>query len=241
MKKKEISFFWLSFTDLMTSLFFIMLVLFVISTVFSSIKDKRIEELEGKLTVSEEQLKFLQSVDKNLEPLKKDSLFFKYEPEFKRFTLAFDVNFKVGLVNINSSDLVNAEETISKINNAGYQLKEIIESLKSKRENDTAYKNVSYLLIISGYASDLKSNKSDKEEYERSYRRAYNLWNHWKYKEIDFESGNLRDMIDLQIAGNGLGGLGRFPKLENDQEKSEMRNQRFIIQIVPKIGDTEIQ
>ena len=86
MKKNNV--FWISFSDLMTSLFFIMLVLYVLTFVMLKVKEKQlidmVEDLERKLAVYE-------LVEQNLEPLKKDSLLFRYEPEYKRFTLAFDV------------------------------------------------------------------------------------------------------------------------------------------------------
>lgn len=77
-------------------------------------------------------------------------------------------------------------------------------------------KNVSYLVIISGYASKLQY-ANQLEDYEISYKRAYNLWNYWKKLGIDFESEKYKGLIDLQIAGNGWGGVGRF---ERDPQNS---------------------
>ncbi len=48
-------------------------------------------------------------------------------------------------------------------------------------------------------------------------------------EDVDFEAIEYNNLIDLQISGNGWGGVGR---LEDDQD-----NQRFLIQIFPKIGD----
>lgn len=47
-----------------------------------------------------------------------------------------------------------------------------------------------------------------------------------------FENAKIYEgLIDLQIAGNGWGGVGR--------QQIEENNQRFLIQIFPKIGDTK--
>jgi len=66
MKGKSSGFFWPSFTDLMTSMFFIMLVLFVLS--YARLKIK-VDDLDKKLRV-------YNLVEENLKPLKKDSTFF---------------------------------------------------------------------------------------------------------------------------------------------------------------------
>jgi hypothetical protein len=56
------------------------------------------------------------------------------------------------------------------------------------------------------------------------------LRNYWRDKDgVDFEGRSYKGLIDLQISGNGWGGVGR---LHNEQD-----NQRFLIQIFPKIGD----
>jgi hypothetical protein len=55
---------------------------------------------------------------------------------------------------------------------------------------------------------------------------------------IDFEAKKYEGLIDLQIAGNGWGGVGRFERDPQNFMKNETKNQRFIIQIVPKIGNT---
>ena len=65
-KKKNSDFFWVSFADLMTSLFFIMLVLFVLTVVYLRVEQNKIiaevEELE-KIVQLKEQFKALQNDD----------------------------------------------------------------------------------------------------------------------------------------------------------------------------------
>ena len=55
------------------------------------------------------------------------------------------------------------------------------------------------------------------------------MWNYWLSKGINFEDNEYKGLIDLQISGNGWGGVGREPIEDN--------NQRFLIQIFPKIGE----
>lgn len=255
---KKSNFFWVGFSDLMTSLFFIMLVLYVVSfSLFKSeikkvndiliklenaneTKDTLLLNLEKSkklLVVQAEKAKIIEDVEKNLEPLIKNSSLFRYEEEYKRFTLSFDVTFKLGKTRINSNSLNDAKETISKISIVGNELQKTIDVLIKNKNSNPSMKNVSYLLIIAGYSSEL-INENQFEEYDRSYKRAYYLWEHWKKLGINFEASKYNGLVDLQIAGNGWGGVGRYKRDPNNSFRNESKNQRFIIQIVPKIGKT---
>lgn len=216
MKSEKTNAFWPSYTDLMTSLFFIMLVLFVL--VFTK-QQKQIKDLERQLAI-------VNAVDENLRPLKSDSTLFRYEEEYKRFKLSFDVKFGADKYNINLGDLENYSSTVSNIDNAGIKLKSVIQNLKKSKDSDLKLKEVSYILVIAGYAS---KTGDEYHNYELSYRRALSLRNYWRSKGIDFEAAEFNNLIDLQISGNGWGGLGR--------SANETDNQRFLIQIFPKIGD----
>jgi len=233
-KNKGHTFFWLSFSDLMTSLFFIMLVMYTLT--YINLRKKEIE-LQNTVEDLKHKLEVYELVEQNLKPLKQDTILFRYEPKFKRFTLAFDVQFKVGLSEIDSEELDNYDYTVNKIDQAGSQLKSIIDQLQKQKSDDPKMKNVSYLLIISGYASQLLVN-DEKRDYKLSYQRAYSLWQHWKEIGIDFEDYKYDGLIDLQISGNGWGGVGRYQRDVQNNFENEKKNQRFIIQIIPKIGDT---
>lgn len=237
MKKKGESFFWTSFADLMTSLFFIVLVLYVLTYIMLKKKEK---ELVNTVADLKHKLEVYELVEQNLKPLKQDTLLFRYEENYKRFTLAFDVNFALGKSQIQSGDLNNYDVTATKIESVGKQLQNTIDNLARNKVENPAMNNVSYLVIISGYASHLVSG-SQISDYELSYQRAYNLWGYWKNIGIDFEANKYKGLIDLQIAGNGWGGVGRFEKDPENFMANETKNQRFIIQIVPKIGNTNTE
>jgi len=216
MNSKKTDFFWPSYTDLMTSLFFIMLVLFVL--VFTK-QSRQIKDLERQLAI-------VNAVDENLKPLKSEKSLFTYEEEYKRFKLSFDVKFNPDKSKISSSDLENYFSTISNIIRAGDKLKSIIDGLKKSKESDSKLKDVSYILVIAGYAS---KTGEENHNYELSYQRALSLRNYWRTQGIDFEAPEYNNLIDLQLSGNGWGGVGR--------QINEADNQRFLIQIFPKIGD----
>lgn len=221
MKKSRNDFFWPSFTDLMTSLFFIMLLLFVLKTI----------ELKKLLKIEKDKVKIIETVEANLKPLKNDTDLFIYEKQFNRYKLAFDVKFETDKSDILSDfDLLNAIETRVQIKDAGFKLKSIIDQLKIKKDNDPNLDKVSYILVIAGYSSKDFTSKNLNHNYELSYQRAFSLWAYWKELGIDFESAEYEGLIDLQISGNGWGGVGRLPA------NQETDNQRFLIQIFPKIG-----
>ena len=201
---------------------------------------KKEKELQNTVDDLKHKLEVFELVEQNLKPLKQDSVLFRYEPLYKRFTLGFEVHFKVGLSEIDSDELDNYNSTITKIDQAGHQLKLIIDNLQKHKLDDPKMKNVSYLLIISGYASQLLVN-DEKRDYKLSYQRAYSLWQHWKEIGIDFEDYKYDGLIDLQISGNGWGGVGRFQRDVQNNFENEKKNQRFIIQIIPKIGDTKTE
>lgn len=218
MKSKQENSFWPSYTDLMTSLFFIMLVLYVLTYV----------RLSSTIKLQKEKLAIIETVEENLKPLKKDKSLFVYDEKYKRFKLSFDVKFLENKSGINRNDLVDYAATVNKINNAGLKLKGIIDNLYSTKISNPKLKNVSYILVIAGYASK----KGDEyHNYKLSYERALALRNQWRLKGINFESIKYREIVDLQISGNGEGGVGR--------EIPDANNQRFLIQIFPKIGDVK--
>lgn len=224
MSNKKNDFFWASYSDMMTSLFFIMLVLFVLIIVVLK-KEQLNIELEKKEL--EKRLQVFDLVDKNIKPLKDAKHLFEYEKEYKRFKLAFEVKFLISKDNLSDvNQIYNASNTQRKIIDAGYKLKNIIDSLYIQKQNNPALKNISYVVVIAGYAS---RNGEENSNYQLSYRRALSLRDFWKNNNIDFEDEQYSELVDLQIAGNGWGGIGRT--------KIEENNQRFLIQIFPKIGD----
>lgn len=104
MSKK--SFFWASYADLMTSLFFIMLTLFVLTIVMLK---RQSEATETELN----KIREIQNAVSNI-----DSTYFEYNEKHKKHILKIDVSFQTGsadISNINDSVLVqlkNAGKTI---------------------------------------------------------------------------------------------------------------------------------
>lgn len=208
MKEKKETYFWASYSDLMTSLFFVMLVLFVLTI---ALLHKRMVIIENQRIATETQLNKIKEVEQATHNI--DTKYFEYRPEYKKHILKIPVWFSAG-----SSDMNNNidEATRGKLIDAGKSIAEFI--------NKNAKDNIQYLLIIEGQAS--KDNFS--LNYELSYQRALALKKFWGIVGVDF--GNKCEVL---ISGSGDGKLSGTDFM---RENSEKANQRFLIHIVPKYG-----
>ncbi|MCR8916652.1 OmpA family protein [Bacteroides sp. ET225] len=159
MNKK--SFFWASYADLMSSLFFIMLVLFVLTVIMLQ---KQVKATEAEIN----KIKEIQNAISNI-----DSTYFAYNAEHKKHILKIDVGFQ-----INSADITDIElETRQQLLNAGKAINQFIKEACQKY-------NAQYLLIIEGQASKDNFIRNN----ELSYERALALVNYWKNNGVYFNS-----------------------------------------------------
>ena len=208
MKKDNI--FWVGYSDLLTSLFFVMLILF--GATFYNLKKKN--EI---LKVSEAQLKEIKKVEKALGSLNKE--YFEYDELNNRFKLNIDVKFKSGSDDITDITLNERQE----IYEAGVELYSKLRFLIEENPD------IEYLLVIEGNAQRSNNNwiKLRNEGYILSYKRALSLLNYWKVNRgIPFD--DIASKCELLIAGSGHFGQSR----DIDEEK----NRRFTIQVTSKIG-----
>lgn len=203
-KKKKESYFWTSYSDLMTSLFFIMLVLFVLV----------IALLHQRLVATKTELDEIKKVEESTKNLSKD--YFEYKKEYKKYVLKISVNYPAGQSDINFLPL----ETKEKLKEAGLEVKNFL--LKNKEHQ--------YILIIEGQASKFRYDDCIPDEYGNyrlSYRRALGLIQYWA-TDCNIKFG---ENCEIQIAGSGDGIL---PIPSSIREEEERKNQRFLIHILPK-------
>lgn len=230
-------FFWPSYVDLLTALFAVVLVLFVLS--YYNLSKKK-QELENLIKIKEKEAAILNKVKANFKLFETEPELFYFDNTYNRIQLAFEIKFHKGLqfYHINKNDIEGDFDIIKqKLDNLGTKLRGIIDAFKEQKENDPTMKDISYLLVISGSASKFQGDDPN-QNYILSYERALSLQSYWRDNlGIDFDSPQYHGIIELQISGVGFGGVGRFnnpynPKNIIDEEK----NQRFIIDIAPKIG-----
>jgi len=203
MSRKSNDYFWLSYSDLMTSLFFVMLVLFVLVFSIMKYEQNRLKLKLGEYEKIEEIKLAINSIDTN---------YFKYDSIYKKHILNVQTHFSNESNDIR--DIPRA--TRNSLVRAGNLLVNLISNLPQEE-------NINYLIIVEGQAS--KDNWWGNDEL--SYRRALALKQLWINNNINFT--NIEN-CELVIAGSGQEGV---PRLQPDRPP---KNQRFLIHIVPKVG-----
>lgn len=216
--------FWTSYSDLMTSLFFVMLVLFIICLIKVGKANRDLREALGTANADKERLEQILQLDSLYNKLSKESTL-GYDTEKKMF---YAKDF-VGKEIFYSNDDKIKEEYLGMVDSVGIDLARILKAIHNDKFR--------YQLVIEGNAAikwdQLKSrsyNPDNTEMYYLSYRRALALYNRWRtVGKHDFRKYN----TEIIIAGSGFNGNNRDNKVEEN-------NKRFIIQILPKISRPDI-
>lgn len=206
MAKKE-SYFWTSYSDLMTSMFFIMLVLFVLAV---ALLHRHMDEIDKERRATQEQLRIIEEIEEATKTI--DTRYFEYSSEHKKHVLTTKVHFPAKKHELHYIDQFTQRELI----NAGKAIANSISNITQK------YPEVQYILVIEGQAS--KDNYA--QNYELSYNRALTLKILWEQNNINF--GNKCEVV---IGGNGDGKLYGTGFMRDPVESN---NQRFLIHILPK-------
>lgn len=179
-KKQSKSYFWITYSDLMTTLFFIMLVLFVLTI---SILQKRNEATQKQL----DKITEIEEATKNI-----DTRYFVYNEAYKKHILNINVSFNTGSSDIKDIDEATREDLL----NAGKSISSFIIEANNKYD-------AKYLLIIEGQAS--KDNYFYNNEL--SYVRALSLFKFWtEINNIEFD----KNICEVIISGSGQSGLLRM-------------------------------
>lgn len=207
--EKKRDFFWLSYSDLMTSLFFVMLVLFVLVYTMQA-------KLIGDQKAKADELDEIHRIQEALDNL--DKKYFILDERNKRYKLKTDISFKGNSFNIRDIP-INLRIDLIK---AGKNIYNLMQKLTAENPN------VNYLLIVEGNTQRAFDNFKNMPDigYKLSYNRSLSLVNYWSQNGINFRKFN---NCEILIAGSGYFGKSR--------EIIEDENRKFTIQITPKIGD----
>ncbi len=210
--------FWTSYSDLMTSLFFTMLVLFVVVVIAMGQTNIKLRELLNNTTAEKEQLERITHLKDQFQTLT-ESGSLEYDEE----KCMFYVKDFVGIEIFETNQGIIKPEYISTVDEVGKEIKSIINALNSNNGN------FKFQLVIEGTAAipfrELVAktyNPDNKEIYLLSYIRALALYERWKH--LKFRESN----TEVIIAGSGFNGINRDKKVEDN-------NKRFVIQIIRKI------
>jgi len=207
--EKKRDFFWLSYSDLMTSLFFVMLVLFVL---VYTMQNKMIGDLKGK----EAELERIKEIEKAVNNI--DKRYFEYDSINKKHILKMKFLFETESYDISKISPDKRPELLD----AGNAIKKLIQKFPIKE-------NIKYLVVIEGQAS--KTNwyvDACNNEDVLSFHRAQALINFWKDSKLGLDQ---LSNCEIVVAGSGEHGI---PRTQPDVWPS---NQRFLITIIPKIGE----
>lgn len=184
-KNKKESFFWTSYSDLMTSLFFIMLVLFVLTI---ALLHKKISNQEQELIEKRK----MEEITKSTQNI--DTIYFDYNEQYKKLVLKIKAKFAPDRFEEKDIDLNTKKSLVE----AGKVIQNRVNSLITNNPD----LNIQFLIIIEGQAS--KDRASDIHNYDLSYNRAYTLKKIWDNNNIDFGKN-----CEVLISGSGTGGSMR--------------------------------
>lgn len=192
---KQAKIFWTSYSDLMTSLFFIMLVLLVLT----------IAMMKRQQKATEEQLKRIVEIQNSVKEL--DTVYFEYQEQYKRYKLKIDVNFEGNSSNITDIPIALRKDLL----NAGKRIYSKMKTLSAEN------KDVNYLLIIEGNAQKYQNNyiKNPDAGYILSYNRSLSLVNYWKKNDLNFQTF---ENCEILIVGSGYFSKSRATN-ENENRK----------------------
>ena len=192
MAQKKESFFWTSYSDLMTSLFFVMLVLFILVIVL----------LHKRMEATEAQLQAIKEIATSTEDLTKSD-YFIYRSDYKKYVLNVQGKYPRGKADLNDIIAPDKDEQLSNLENAG---KEIQKFLSNHSKNQ-------YVLIVEGQAS----RDNYLYNYELSYQRALALMRFWvEQKGISFGNN-----CEILISGSGDGKLDTHSMRETVETENQ--------------------
>lgn len=231
-KKKHNDSFWTSYSDLMTSLFFVMLVLFIVCLVKVNGINQDLKKANSDANAKIEEYERILQLKEQFEVLTKATIL-DYDQEKKMF-YAKDFQEKEIFAPFTGANMEQATtiktEYLQTVDKVGNDLIKILEKLNSNKQ-------FSYQLVIEGNAAipwqqlhNGNFNPDNATMYDLSYRRALALYNRWRSKGLNFRQYN----TEIIIAGSGFNGNNRDTKIED-------YNKRFVIQIIPKIDRPEIE
>lgn len=240
--------FWPSYVDIMTTLFAITLILFAVSFSRFKTKEKQLQEKEQQLQLLVNEYKDIINVYSTISSID-STRYFGYNEQYLKHLFTVDVEYQQMEYQINKLklDQINKDEAENKrdsIIQAGQLIKNTI--LKLER-TDSIKNNIKFLVVIEGQSSRVRYDVDDyRNNYTLSYLRAQFLNKFWKENGIDIAS---IPRCELIISGSGEDGVPRVqPKIgtpitheeRNQWIAEESKNQRFLIHIVPVIGNIDV-
>ena len=163
-----------------------------------------------------------------------DSSYFEFNKEYVKHIFRIQVKyqpkeFDIHKLEADKYNRVEADTLRNRIKKAGRVIESTILKLQ---QSDSTKQDIKYLVVIEGQASRIPFDEGPwKNNNTLSYLRALHLHNFWK-EEAGIDFSNM-DKCELVISGSGEEGVPRDSLVEEN-------NQRFLIHIVPVIGNIRL-
>ncbi len=233
--------FWPSYVDIMTTLFAITLILFAVSFSRFKIKERQLQLLVNEYEDIINVYSTVSSID--------STRYFGYNAQYLKHLFTVDVEYqqkeyRINRLKLDQIDKKEANNKRDSIIMAGQIVKKTIMELEKSKSVDD---NIKFLVVIEGQSSRVGYDIDDyHNNYTLSYLRAQFLNDFWKENGIDLAS---IPRCELIISGSGEDGVPRVkPTVTQPQTPEEIKmwiaeeskNQRFLIHIVPVIGNIDV-
>lgn len=233
--------FWPSYVDIMTTLFAITLILFAVSFSRFKMKERNLQFLVNQYEDIINVYSTISSID--------STMYFYYNAQYLKHLFTVNVEYqqkeyRIDKLKLDLENKVGADNKRDSILKAGEIVKETIMKLES---SDSLKNNIKFLVVIEGQSSRVRFDVDDyHNNYTLSYLRAQFLNKFWKDNGIDLAS---IPRCELIISGSGEDGVPRVtpsieaPRTPEETEQwiaDESKNQRFLIHIVPVIGNIDV-
>jgi hypothetical protein len=234
----------------MTTLFAIMIVLFGVSYSRFRVKEAELKKIVNKY----EEIQAIYKVVENI-----DSTYFEFKPEYVKHIFKIQVTYQKGKFELDQlqDDIYNKDAANVQREQIVAAGKEIERTIHKLQDTTFTKQDIKYLVVIEGQASADGYYIDDYFNNDvLSYQRALALHRFWK-KEAGTDFSKM-DKCELVISGSGEGGVPRNSKedyMAGDEyqtrfknnhnvvirdEDYEKYNQRFLIHIVPVIGNIKM-
>lgn len=250
MKNKNRDSFWPSYVDIMTTLFAVMLILFAVS--FARFKNK-----ERQMALLLDDYNDIISVYSKVGELDKTK-FFDYDSLYLKHSFTVSIAYQekqydiTNRLQLDAVSKVDADKKRDSVAQAGDMIASTILDL----EKENSSKNIKFLIVVEGQSSKIKYGLGEDEWHNNetlSYLRAYHLKKFWmeKSKKLSRLLSEQNRNCEMVIVGSGEEGVPRYSYPEPDSNNGtkaewkkwidvEQKNQRFLINIVPVIGNIDM-
>lgn len=233
--------FWPSYVDIMTTLFAITLILFAVSFSRFKIKERQLQLLVNEYEDIINVYSTVSSID--------STRYFGYNAQYLKHLFTVDVEYqqkeyRIDRLKLDQTNKQEADNKRDSIIHAGRIVKDMILKLEKTEPADD---NIKFLVVIEGQSSRVRYAIDDyHNNYTLSYLRAQFLNEFWKEHGIDLAA---IPRCELIISGSGEDGVPRVqpsiiePKTQEEMKQwivDESKNQRFLIHIVPVIGNIDV-